>query len=299
MKSASSAAIIPFIAACAGIACFSCMDAVMKGLSIEIGAYNAMLWRSIAGFAMSAVLFVANGTAWPDRARVILHTKRSVAAAISVLLFFWGLVRVPMAEGIALSFLSPIIALLLAAPMLGEKIGKGAVAACALAFAGVLVIVLGKAGEGGGPDALHGALAIIVAGLFYAYNLVLLRRSALVAGAIEITLFTNLIFAAFYALGAPVAAIVPPLHYLPRIGFAAALAIISSLMLAWAYARAEAQKLVPVEFTAFVWAAILGAIVFGEKLLPLTVLGAAMIVGGCVIAARGKPAPVASTEAAS
>ena len=271
----------------------------MKQASIHIGAYNAMLWRSIIGLAMSAPLFVIRRTKWPDRTRLMLHIKRSVAAGISVLLFFWGLVRVPMAEGIALSFLSPIIALLLAAPMLGEKVGKSAMAACLVAFAGVIVIVLGKTHEGGGAAAFQGAAAIVVAGVFYAYNLVLLRRSALVAGAVEITFFTNLIFTGLYLLGSPIGAALLPLHWLPLIGLAAAFAVMSSLMLAWAYARAEAQRLVPVEFTAFVWASILGAIVFGEKVLPLTTLGAAMIITGCVIAARAPHAPVPSTEAAS
>jgi S-adenosylmethionine uptake transporter len=128
---------------------------------------------------------------------------------------------------------------------------------------------------------------------------VLLRRSALLAGPIEITFFTNLVFAGLYLLGAPIGATLLPLRYVPLIGLAAGLAIISSLLLAWAYARAEAQRLVPVEFTAFVWAAILGAIVFGEKVLPLTIAGAAMIIGGCIIAARARHASVPSTEAAS
>jgi S-adenosylmethionine uptake transporter len=297
MRSASS--LVAFLVACLGIALFSCMDAMMKQASIQVGAYNAMLWRSIIGTAVTGPLFLIRGLKWPDRGRLVLHVKRSVASGISVLLFFWGLVHVPMAEGIALSFLSPIIALLLAAPMLGEKVGKSAVGACLLAFAGVIVIVLGKAQEGGGPDAFRGAIAIIIAGVFYAYNLVLLRKSALVAGPIEITFFTNLIFMGLYLLGGPIGAAWLPLRWLPLIGLAAGFAIVSSLLIAWAYARAEAQRLVPVEFTAFIWASILGAIVFGEKVLPLTVLGAGMIVGGCVIAARARQVLMPSTEAAS
>ncbi len=288
-----------FLVACLGILSFSCMDAVMKHLSIEIGAYQAMLWRSIAGLIMSAPLYLARREPWPDRGRFLLHVKRSVAAALSVLLFFWGLVRVPMAEGIALSFLSPIIALLLAAPMLGEKVGRRAILACLLAFAGVIVIVLGKAQEGGGAEAFRGAVAILIASLFYAYNLVLLRRSALLAGPIEITFFTNLVFTGTFLIGAPIGARWLPRHDVPLIALAAAFAIVSSLLLSWAYARAEAQRLVPVEFTAFIWAAILGAIVFGETVLPLTIAGAVLIVSGCFIAARAGPAPAPSTEAAS
>lgn len=271
----------------------------MKALSIAIGPYNAMLWRSLVGMVFSGALMIALRVQWPSRAMVILHAKRSGAAGISVLLFFWGLVRVPMAEGIALSFLSPVIALFLAAPMLGERIGKGAIGASALAVTGVLVIVLGKAGEGAGPNAIHGALAIVLASVFYAYNLVLLRRSALIAGPIEITFFMNIVFACLYLPAAPLAAVVPPLQYAPLLAIAAALAILSSLLLAWAYRRAEAQMLVSVEYTAFVWAALLGEIVFDETLVPLTLVGASLIVGGCVLATRGHAAPGPSTEAAS
>ena len=299
MSRRATGTVVPFLIACLGIAIFSCMDAIMKWVSLDIGAYNAMLWRSIFGTVMSTVPFLATRQPWPDRARLILHIKRSGAAGISILLFFWGLTRVPMAEGVALSFLSPIIALVLAAPVLGEKVGRSAIIACLMAFSGVIVIVLGKAHEGGGPEAFHGAFAIVLAGVFYAYNLVLLRQSALVAGPIEITFFTNLIFAGLYLLGAPIGAAMLPLRTVPLIAAAAAIAVVSSLLLSWAYARAEAQRLVPVEFTAFIWAAILGAIVFGEKVLPLTVLGAGMIVGGCVIAARGRHVPVPLTEAAS
>lgn len=277
-----------FTVACVGIANFSCMDAIIKGLAIEIGAYNAMLWRSAAGVILSGGLYLFRREPWPDRASLIVNVKRSIAAGCSVLLFFWGLVRVPMGEGVALTFLAPVIAILLAAPMLGEKVRGRALIACGIAFAGVLVIVWGKAEAGGGHAALMGQLAIVLASLFYAYNLVLLRRSAQASGPIVITFITNVVFLGLYALAAPVAAVWPAAHHWPALFGAAALAILSSLALAWAYAHAETQVLVPVEYTAFVWASILGAIVFGERVLPVTVLGAVMIIGGALIGARGR-----------
>lgn len=260
----------------------------MKGQSIAIGAYNAMLWRSVAAIVISGALFAVRRAPWPDRATLALHAKRSTAAAISVLLFFWGLVRVPMAEGIALCFLAPVFAILLAAPMLGEKIRRGAIGACLLAFAGMGVIVAAKAEAGEGSDAIDGALAIVAASLFYGYNLVQLRRSAQQAGPIEITFFTNLVFGACYALAAPALAVLPAVAHWPWLMLAAVLAIVSSLLLAWAYAHAETQQIVPVEFTAFLWAALFGALVFGERVTWPMCLGAALIVGGCLIAAQAR-----------
>ena len=292
--------VFAFAVAAAGIATFSCMDAVMKRQSIEIGAYNAMLWRAIVGLGMSAPLYLASKPRWPERALLIVHVKRSIAAGISVLLFFWGLVRVAMAEGVALCFLAPVFAILLAAPMLGERVRRGALGGCAVAFVGLIVIAIGKATDANaGPEALPGAGAIVVASLFYGYNLVLLRKSAQVAGPIEITFFTNLIFTALYAVGVPWLAIVPAAGHLPWLALAAALAIASSMLLAWAYAHAEAQTLVPVEYTAFVWSAILGAIVFGERVLLATVAGATLIIAGCFIAARGRKLAGPVIEAAA
>jgi S-adenosylmethionine uptake transporter len=69
------------------------------------------------------------------------------------------------------------------------------------------------------------------------------------------------------------------------------------MLLSWAYARAEAQHLAPVEYSAFIWAALFGLAFFHEPVRPLTLLGAAMIVGACLIAARSK-AHVADVEAA-
>ena len=298
MPVARSSIAIPFAVACLGIATFSCMDAVMKGLAIALGAYNAMLWRAIAGLVMGGALFLVRRERWPEAKRLGLHAQRSVAAGCSVLLFFWGLVRVPMAEGVALTFLAPIIATLLAALMLGERVRRAAIFASVIAFAGVMVIVAGRAHEQAGPAALHGALAIILASLFYGYNLVLLRRSALVAGPVEITFFTNLVFVGLYGLGAPLLAVLPAPGHIPAILLAAALAIASSLMLSWAYARAEAQILASVEYTALLWSAILGALVFGEVVMPPTLIGAGMIIAGCLIAARRNPVPAVQTEAA-
>ena len=65
----------------------------------------------------------------------------------------------------------------------------------------------------------------------------------------------------------------------------------------WAYARAEAQVLIPVEYTAFIWAAICGWVFFGEALTWPVLAGTALIVAGCLISAhastRKAPPPVA------
>jgi len=71
------------------------------------------------------------------------------------------------------------------------------------------------------------------------------------------------------------------------------------LLLSWAYARAEAQILIPVEYTAFVWAALFGWLFFAEPVTMPVLLGTVLIVSGSLIAARAKPAPVNQLEIAA
>lgn len=287
-----------FAVAVLGIAIFSAMDALMKQLSIEIGAYNAMLWRVVFSLAIAGAAFLALGKRWPTPRVLKLHIWRGIAAGSSVLLFFWGLARIPIAQGVALSFIAPLIALFLAAVFLKEKVGRTAILASLLAFAGVLVILAGQAQAEMGPDAFRGAVAILAAAMLYAVNLIIARRQSLAAGPVEIGLFFNIVALALYLPAAPFLAVMPDAGQAPRILVCAVFSLASIMLLAWAYARAEASYLLPVEYTAFIWAALLGWWVFGERVSALTIAGALMIVAGCLWAARRKPIDHPVTEAA-
>jgi S-adenosylmethionine uptake transporter len=196
-----------------------------------------------------------------------------------------------MAQAIALAFAAPLIALYLAAVLLGEKVERRAIFASLLGFSGVVVIFAGQAEADLGPDAFRGSIAILASAGLYAYNIILMRQQALLAKPTEVAFFTSAIMGLSFLLAAPWLAEPPPVGELPAIAGAAILAFLSLILLSWAYARAEAQHLAPVEYTSFLWAAILGHLVFGETVQPLTLAGAAMIVVACLIAATRRPPP--------
>ena len=292
---------LPFAVACLGVALFAGMDAIMKGLSMAIGPYNALLWRTLAGVALFAPLYIVKVRRIPDRGTMLLHVSRSIAGGVSGLLFFWGLVRVPLAQGIALSFIAPLIALGLAALFLKERVGRRAVAGALTAFVGVLVILAGQSGAQGQAGTLDGAGAILAASVLWAVSLVLGRRQSLAAGPIEVAFAFNFIAALLYGSAAPWLGQVPDMAHWPTILLAAIVGTSGIMLLAWAYARAEAQRLVVVEYTGFIWASLLGWWVFGETVLTTTLAGAALIVAGCLWAARtqpGRPHPTIEPEAA-
>ena len=283
--------ILPFLAAGLGIATFSAMDALMKSAATAAGVYNAMLLRSLMGAALVLPLWRwrTRSTGWPRGRALRLHLIRATVCAGMTTSFFWGLVRIPMAEAIALSFIAPLIALYLAAALLGEAISRASVLASLMGLGGVIVIVAGRlGGEGFAGEAGWGVASVLLSAMLYAWNLILQREQAQLADPAEIAFFQNSIIGLILAVGAPWAFAMPAPPALADIAGAAVLAVGSLMLLSWAYARAEAQALVPMEYSAFIWSAIIGSLVFDEALTVATFAGVVLIVAACLIAARGR-----------
>lgn len=281
--------LLPFAATLAGVAVFSLMDALMKGAAIAVGAFSALLLRSLAGCVVAAPLWLATRKVWPSRRAMRLHLLRGVVGAGMAFTFFWGIARLPMAEAIALSFTAPLVALYLAAILLGERIAKSAVAASLLGLAGVAVIVWGRMGsDASHPEAAWGVAAILTSSMLYAWNLVLQRQQALVALPAEVAAFQNGVISLVLALFAPWFLAWPDGTIALWIAGAAVLAVAGAMVLSWAYRRAEAQALVPLEYTGFLWAGLFGWLFFREQLTLATLAGATLIVIGCWIAAPRK-----------
>ncbi len=297
MNAPRSLTLAAILVACAGVALFSLMDAAMKGLALAIGAYNALLWRNCVGVVLSGSAYAVMRRGWPSAQVLRLHIWRGVIVALMAILFFWSLTVLPLAEAIALSFIAPLVALYLAAVLLGESIGRSAIIASVLGLVGVAVIMAGRFGaEHYEPQAAWGVAAVFASAILFAYNLVLARKQAQLALPAEIAFFQTLTVLVTLGTVAPWFAVVPAAEHWPLLIAASALAVTSTLLLSWAYARAEAQVLIPVEYTAFIWAALCGWIFFDEPLTWAVLGGTILIVGGCLIAARARPQPMQVEE---
>jgi len=278
-----------FLAALAAVAILSVMDAVMKALVIAIGIYAVSIWRSLFNLALTSGLYLPRRAVWPDRFTLRLHIFRGVVVTVMAALFFWAIARVPLAQALALTFIAPLIAMMLAAAFLHEKIGPRSIIGAIAAFAGVLVIVVGQARADLGSEVLLGTAAILGSALCYAVNIVLMRRQSQAAEPLEINFFQSMTVAALWLCLVPFLGFPAwPDAYWLMIFAAAVMSVAGGLLFSWAYARADASYLAVTEYSGFVWAAILGWLVFSEKVSLYTLAGAALIVGGCIIAARAK-----------
>jgi S-adenosylmethionine uptake transporter len=280
-----------FTAALCAVAVLSIMDAVMKHLVIAIGIVAISIWRAVVNLVLASGLHLPRRSAWPNRATLKIHIARGVLVTGLAFLFFWGIGRVPLAQAIALTFIGPLIALLLASVFLKEQIGPRSVIGSVAAFAGVVVIVLGQARAQVGPQVLLGSAAILGSAACYAVNIVMMRPQAQAAAPLEINFFQSLTVMVVWLIILPFVGLpANPGWQWPWVGMAAMLSTTGTLLYGWAYARSEASYLAVTEYSAFLWASALGWLVFRERVSLYTLAGAVLIVGGCLIAARRKVA---------
>jgi S-adenosylmethionine uptake transporter len=280
-----------FLAALGAVAVLSIMDAVMKHLVLVIGIVAVSVWRSAVNLTLSALLYLPRRPTWPDRKTLRVHVIRGIDVTVMAALFFWGIGRVPLAQAIALTFIAPLIAMLLAALFLDEQIGSRSIAGSVVAFLGVIVIVLGQARANVGSEVLLGIAAIIGSALCYAGNIVLMRRQALAARPLEINFFQSVTVMALWLVAIPAAGIPAwPHEQWIWVVVASLFSTAGTLLFAWGYARGPASYLAATEYSGFLWASLMGWLVFRESVSLYTLAGAILIVGGCIIAARGKVA---------
>lgn len=294
----ASSRLLPFAVAALGVGCLSTMDAFMKEAALATGTYTATVMRSLIGAAIIVPFWLWQGTGWPAWPTMKLHIERGIISAIMALTFFYALTKLPLAETIAISFIAPLIALYLARILLGEVIQPKAIFASVLGFAGTIIIISGKIGQGDfDNDAALGLASVLVSALLYAYNFIVIRKQSQLAGPVEIATFHSGVGGAVLLLLAPFLATPVVSDAVLPLAVAGVLTVCGAMCFAWAYARAEAQALVPIEYSGFLWASVLGWVFFREAVTLPTIAGTGLIVTGCWLATRKERAqPVLQSE---
>lgn len=284
--------VLAFAVALGAVFVLSAMDAVMKHLVIAIGIVGVSIWRAAANFLISSALYLPRRLPWPSRRTLRIHLIRSIDVTVMAALFFWGIGRVPLAQALALTFIAPLIAMLLAPLFLKERLGARSIGGAILAFGGVVVIVGGQVEARLGRDVLIGSAAIIASAICYSANILMMRWQALAAKPLEINFFQGVVVLALWLAALPFVGVPGwPQGQLHWVFVASILSTAGGLLFSWAYARGDASYLAVTEYSGFVWAAMFGWLAFQEPVSLYTIGGAALIVGGCIFASMRSAAP--------
>src|SRR4051812_47345025 len=278
----------PAARAAAGIALLSIMDAIIKAMAGHYPVFEVAFMRFLGGALVVTCVLAVVRPGWPSRETLMANGLRSVVGVVTATSFFYALGQLPLAETLVLSFLSPMFIALFSTLLLKERVDGRILLALVAGFAGTLIVVFGPAG---GESVEHGrswsgVAAALISAVAYAFSLVLLRQRAQRDPLLHIVAIQNFGPA---LLSSPFAAAVwqpPAIGHLGWFVVMGALGVSGHLFMTTAYAKAEAPRLAPLEYTALIWASVLGYGVFGEIPTLATIIGGALIIGAAIMASR-------------
>ncbi|HEX4292946.1 MAG TPA: DMT family transporter [Rhizomicrobium sp.] len=218
-----------------------------------------------------------------------LHLVRAAIGSSSMFLGFAALKLLPLADITAFGFVQPIFAVVLAALVLKEHVGPYRLAAVAVGFAGVILMIQPHGGVAGilSHGLSAGAGLALTAALCSAFVVIFIRQmSATEKG--ETIVFYFMSFCA--ALGA-----VTMIWWRVPLSLGATVALIlggicggfGQIMMTFCYRDAEPSLLAPFDYTAMIWAVLFGFMVFAEVPAVMVLAGAAVVTAaGVFIAVR-------------
>jgi drug/metabolite transporter (DMT)-like permease len=276
----------PYIVSAIAILLLTVMDAVVKHLATRYPVLQVTFLRFLIAGLIVLAMFIQTRTPRPTQRAIIGNTLRGFLTTITAASFFYAVSVLPLADTFVITYSSPIIMALAAIFLLGERPDWRFALALCLGFLGTVITLKGVGSAFSDPAKFWGIVAALGSSITYALLLVLLRMQARSDPPLTIVLFQTLIPAAFLSVPAFLYWIAIDPRDILIFVLAGGLGVIGHLTLTNAFARAEASKLAPVEYTGFIWAAMIGMTWFGEIPSWATLLGLLLIVGGCLVLRR-------------
>lgn len=241
---------------------FALADTLGKHLALLYAAPLILAARYSVNLALVvAVMAPRHGTTlWRTR-RTGLVVLRGLCLALASITMLMALRVMPVAETVAIIYITPVLLMLAARPVLGERVSLSGWLGAALGFAGVLLI----ARPGSGLDPWGVALALANAVLATGYHLltrILTRTETTMALMVHTAAVGAALFLALtLALGADELPGAVDAGLMLMLG---ALATVGHLMFTSAYREAPAATLAPVNYLHIAFATLLGALVFRQ-----------------------------------
>jgi drug/metabolite transporter (DMT)-like permease len=271
------------------------VNGVVKHLGTEVPAAQSAFIR----FAFGVLFFLPMV---PALARMrfaapvwTMFGWRAVLHVAAVVFWFYAMARVPVAEMSAIAFLNPVIVLVIAGLLLGERLGARQWLVVAALGGALMVLRPGFREISDGHMAQIAATLCFAASYIFAKRLAVLVPAGMVVAVMSLSVTLGLLPLALWQWQAV------SLVQLGWLAVVAALATLGHYAMTRAFSAATLAVTQPVTFLNIVWSAALGALVFAEGLDPWVIGGGAAIIGAVSLnswieARRGRAAPLAAVE---
>lgn len=255
--------------------CFVAVTGIVRYIGTDIPSSQAAFIR----YAFGVLFFIPmmrRLIAKPPSVPVLkIFAMRGLLHGIAVVLWFYAMARIPIAEVTALGYTAPIFVTIGAAFYFGEKLHFRRVAAVLVGFAGTMIIL-----RPGFQEISIGQIAQLVAAPLFAASFLFAKRLTDDEDPTVIVLMLSVVCTLVLLPGAILNWTTPSLAEVLWLAVTAAVATFGHYTMTRAIQAAPLTVTQPVGFLQLIWATMLGIIVFGEAADPFVLIG-----GGIVVAA--------------
>jgi len=273
----------------------SSMGVFIKLASQELHPFQVAFFRAFFGFLVIAPFALKNGISGVQTKRPGLHLIRGLIGGMVLLMMFYSVANLPLADVTALSFTKPLFLIPLAVLFLGEKIRMRRTIATAVGFIGVIVMLR----PGGETDPI--AFLALGAAALIAVITIFIKVLSKHDSPNTLVFWSSLILSLVVLGPALWHWRTPSMEvFLMMIGLAT-VGTIGQSMLIRGYAAGEATAVTPFDYSRLIYAGIFGFIFFAEVPDAYTIAGALIIVASSIYIARreAKVKPGSKTAAAT
>lgn len=261
---------------------FTVNDGIMKWLRVDYPVGELVCLRGL--FSLLVLLALIRFMGGLRTLRVHDWRGQWLRAGLVILTTFCFLAALrymPLADAIGIAFAGPLFSVALAAPLLGERVGWRRWSAVGVGFAGVILMV-NPTGEG----FQLAAIFPLVTALGGSLRDIVTRRMSVTDHSNATLAFSMLIACGIGALTLPLSAIFPSQTWLaPSSSHVALFAASGVLMGIGQYCIIESLRVAqvglvaPFKYTSYIWALLLGFMVFGDVATASSMLGALVVIG--------------------
>jgi len=252
---------------------FVAVTGVVRHLGTDMNPMQAAFIRYAFGVVLIAPVLLRMFAARAAPSRIGLHMLRGLAHGTAVMLWFFAMARIPIAQVTAIGFTTPIFTTMGAVLFLGEVLHARRIAAVVVSFLGTLIIL-----RPGAVSIELGALAQLAAAPLFACSFLIAKKLTQTESSASIVAYMSVFVTLALLPPALLAWRTPTLTELGWLFVTAVFATAGHYTFTRAMQTVELTVLQPFSFLQLVWATLLGFYAFSEVPDVWTLTGGAVII---------------------
>lgn len=262
---------------------FVSMSTLIKASAEGMPAGQIVFFRSAFAVVPILIFLAVRGqldTAWRT-ASPLSHFLRGLVGVTAMSLGFFGIMRLPLPDAIAIGYAMPLLTVVFAAVFLGETVRIFRWSAVAVGLGGVLIITwprLSLFSEGFGSGEALGALAVLASAAFGATAMILVRKLVLTEKTPTIVLYFSLTATLLSFASLPFGWIMPDWQTVTLLALAGFCGGLGQILLTQSYRHAEVSTIAPFEYTSIVLGIVIGYFLFDDVPTWTMLLGTTIVV---------------------